>query len=128
MIDVIRRLESGEEFGAKWALLQSLSHPNPVIQLEILESIEVWRDPTIKKYIDRLTTHYDPGVRKKALELVDNLNTYAEIGIAADPYGVDEVSVQVTTPEQRAQRELKIEQRQKQDEERSRNRRLADTE
>lgn len=105
LIEAIRRLEIGEEFGAKWALLESLAHPNPVIVLEILESIEVWRDPTIKKYIEPLTFHGNTDVREKALELVDDLNSYAEVGVAADPYGIEQATRPQLTPQQRQEME-----------------------
>jgi hypothetical protein len=105
LIEAIRRLEIGEEFGAKWALLEALHHQDPVIVLEVLESIEVWRDPTIKKYIQPLTFHENPEVREKALELVDDLNTYAEVGVAADPYEIESATRVKLSPEQREQGE-----------------------
>ncbi len=110
LIEAIRRLEIGEEFGAKWALLKSLNHTNSTIVLEILESIEVWRDPTIKKYIEPLTFHGNKDVREKALELVDDLNTYAEVGVAADPYDIE----QSTRPQMTAEQLQQMQAQQKQ--------------
>jgi hypothetical protein len=105
LIEAIRRLEIGEEFGAKWALLEALGHPNATIVHEVLESIEVWRDPTIRKYVLPLTFHENNEVREKALELVDDLDTYADVGVAADPYDIEAATRTPVSAEQRQQKQ-----------------------
>ncbi len=102
LIEAIRRLEIGEEFGARWALLEALGHDNPVILLEVLASLEVWRDPTIRRYIVPLTEHGNADVREKAAELIEDLDTYAEVDLAGyaieDDQGVDESAEPVESP------------------------------
>ena len=113
LIEVIRRLDIADAFGAKWALLEALNHPNPAVVMEVLESLEVWRDPTIRRYLLPLTFHEDIDVREKALGLVEDLDTYALIGTYEQTHDIDPVDRSRGSPDQRAQRqrELQIDQR-----------------
>ena len=99
LLEALSRLDASDEFAARWLLLQLLGHPNRLVVLEALDAIEVWQDISIGKYLEPLVNHHDSAVREKALELLDDLASYTEVGLAGDPYNL-ESSGGTLTPEQ----------------------------
>ena len=79
VVEAIQRLDLGEEFGARWALLDALDHKDPDVVLEILAAVEVWRDPTIRRYIVPLANHPDERVSAKSADLLEDLRIYADL-------------------------------------------------
>lgn len=98
VIEAIQRLDLGEEFAARWALLDALDHPDEDVLMEVLAAIEVWRDPTIRKYLEPLSSHPSARISERARELIEDIDIYAELEL--DTAGATTAPSNSTEPSQ----------------------------
>ncbi|MEM7220985.1 MAG: hypothetical protein AAF515_21675 [Pseudomonadota bacterium] len=86
---IMRRLDLGDEVGARLAVLDALNSPNDTVVEMALDSIDTWNDRSIEPWLRAAADHPNPIIAERIALALSDIELIAPVPAGPAPTGVD---------------------------------------
>ena len=86
---IMRRLDLGDEVGARLAVLDALNSPNDTVVEMALDSIDTWNDRSIEPWLRAAVNHPNPIIAERIALTLSDIELIAPVPAGPAPTGVD---------------------------------------